>query len=234
MAGESSATRITLVVAVSESLYRDLLVQALSAVASIEVIGAFPDGEDAQRCILERRPRVALLDTALRGPHNGLQLGMLMKRGMPDLGVVWLSERRPASFIAPPGRDVSAGWAYLLRPSTSFAALVRAIEGTARGLVLFDAGPAPALSASSGDLDLTPRQRDILALMADGLSNPAIAETLRLHGKSVENQINQVYSRLEIDRQDACVQPRIRAVLEYVRTAGGLGAGTIAAGRPVN
>ncbi len=233
MAEESSAERITLVVAVSESLYRDLLVTALSAVPSIEVVGAFSDGETARRCVLERRPRVALLDAALRGPFGGLQLGLLMKRGIPDLGVVWLCEGRRASFIAP-GRDVSAGWAYLLRPSTSFAALVGAIAGTARGLVPFDAGPAPGLSASSDDLDLTPRQREILALMAGGLSNPAIAETLRLHGKSVENQINQVYSRLEIDRRDARVQPRIRAILAYVQTAGGLGTGTNAAGRRDN
>src|SRR5579884_4492362 len=63
---------------------------------------------------------------------------------------------------------------------------------------------------------LTPRQMDILELIAQGYSNAAIAERLVLAEKSVENQINLLYQQLEIDRSTQAVQPRVKAVLIYL------------------
>lgn len=74
--------------------------------------------------------------------------------------------------------------------------------------------------------EVTPRQGEILALMAAGFTNTAIADMLRLRGKFIENQINQLYQRLQIEPGDASVQPRVRAVLtcaEKFAAAGSVG-----------
>jgi len=63
---------------------------------------------------------------------------------------------------------------------------------------------------------LTPRQREILELIAQGYNNAAIAERLVLAEKSIENQINLLYQQLDIDRSLAAIQPRVKAVLIYL------------------
>jgi DNA-binding NarL/FixJ family response regulator len=113
-------------------------------------------------------------------------------------------------------RTVTTGWSYLLRQSTTFAGLTRAIESAARGLVVRDSHLAHgAFGRRRNGLEITPRQGEILALMAAGLTNTAVAKMLHLRGKSIENQINQLYQRLQIEPGDALVQPRVRAVLAY-------------------
>jgi DNA-binding NarL/FixJ family response regulator len=64
---------------------------------------------------------------------------------------------------------------------------------------------------------LTPRQQEILALIAQGFSNAAIAEQLTLAEKSVENQINLLYQQLGIDRGRNALHPRVKAVLTYLQ-----------------
>lgn len=113
-----------------------------------------------------------------------------------------------------------AGWSYLLKRSVSDAdALVRAIESAAAGFLVLDrqltthAQPKP-----SGPLSrLTPRQREILALMAQGFTNTAIAQRLVLTEKTVENQANIIYQKLGIERGASVVHPRVKAVLLYLQ-----------------
>src|SRR5437867_2890442 len=67
------------------------------------------------------------------------------------------------------------------------------------------------------ELGLRPRQRELLELLAQGLSNAGIAHRMVLAEKSVENSITRLYQELEVDREDPTVQPRVRAVLTYLR-----------------
>ena len=216
---EERRDKITIVVAEDEDLYRDLLVNALSAVPSFQVIAAVSEAAQAERTILERRPKVAMLDIELKGGASGLQVGLTVKSQMPEVGVVWLSNHAEPYFAVSLAREVTAGWAYLLKRSVSdISSLMRAIEGAARGLVVLDPEIVRGIPKKvAGDLaNLTPRQREILAQMAQGYTNAGIAQTLYITEKSVENQINQIYQRLEIDRQNPSVQPRVRAVLKYL------------------
>jgi DNA-binding NarL/FixJ family response regulator len=71
---------------------------------------------------------------------------------------------------------------------------------------------------AAGRVDrLSPRQRELLELLAQGLSNAGIAQRMVLTEKSVENGITRLYQDLEVDRDDPTVQPRVRAVLTYLR-----------------
>ncbi len=215
--------KITIVIAEDEDLYRDLLSNALSSVPAFQVIAALAEANEAQKAIFDRRPHVAILDIELKGGVSGLQIGLTVKSQLPDVGVVWLSNHAEPYFAVSLAREVTAGWGYLLKRSVSdIGSLARAIEGAARGLVVLDPDIVRGIPKKvAGDLaNLTPRQREILAQMAQGYTNAGIAQGLYITEKSVENQINQIYQRLEIDRQNSSLQPRVRAVLKYLEAIG--------------
>jgi DNA-binding NarL/FixJ family response regulator len=162
-----------------------------------------------------------MLDIDLGSHVNGVQLGMMLRRKMPDLAIVLLSNHGDPEFVASLPEAVRAGWSYLLKKSVNdVEVLGRTISGAAAGLTVLD----PQLVAGMrkrphrpGLLSrLTPRQTEILELIAQGYSNAAIADRLVLAEKSVENQINLLYQQLEIDRSTSGVQPRVKAVLTYL------------------
>jgi DNA-binding NarL/FixJ family response regulator len=202
-----------------EDLYRDLLRVVLSQHPRLNVVGAFPDGESALSAAPRLRPNVAVLDIELRGALNGVQLGLQLRERLPEIGIVLLSNHRDVQFLASLPSRVVSGWSYLLKRSVSdVESLARAVEGAANRLVVLD----PALVSdmhprAEGRLArLTQRQREILALIAQGYTNAAIAEKLVLTEKSVENQINVLYQQIEIDRSNPAIQPRVTAVLTYL------------------
>lgn len=212
--------RIRTIVVEDENLYRDLLKEALGRQPRIDVVGAFADGESAMRAAPALAPDVAILDIELGPSANGVQTGLVLRRQLPQLGIVLLSNHCEPAFLKAVPPEQLSGWSYLLKRSVQdLAALARAVEGAAAGLVVLDARlVAAAQPRQGGRLErLTPRQLDILSRIAQGFTNTAIAQSLGLTEKSVENQINVLYQQLEIDRTDPTVQPRVTAVLRYLQ-----------------
>ena len=205
-----------------EPLYRDLLRIALDQRPGLMVAAAYGDADSALGGIPDLKPDVAMLDIDLGGGGiNGVQLGMKLRRTMPQLAIVLLSNHGDPEFVASLPEEVRAGWSYLLKKSVNDVdVLGRTVSGAAAGLTVLD----PQLVAGmrgrprkQGLLSrLTPRQTEILELIAQGFSNASIAERLVLAEKSVENQINLLYQQLEIDRATSGVQPRVKAVLTYL------------------
>lgn len=214
------ADSIRVLTAEDEGLFRDLVKTVLSQQEGIELVGAFPTAEAALEAAPGLKPDVALLDIELgEGGMNGVQLGVRLRRVLPKIGIVLLSNHNDARLLQALPPESMGGWSYLIKKSVSNAAVIlRAIRGAADGLVVLD----PALTSrrvvdEKGPLaELTPRQRDILELIAEGYTNAAIADQLGLTVKSVENQINGLYQTLYIDREDRYVQPRVNAVLIYL------------------
>jgi DNA-binding NarL/FixJ family response regulator len=203
-----------------EDLYRDLLRIALSQQPNLEVVGVFGDGESALAAAQQLNPRVAVLDIELPGGLNGVQLGLRLRRLLPELGVVLLSNHGDPEFVASLPADVLAGWSYLQKKSVSdVAVLQRAIFGATTGMVMLDPNLVIGMRPRAGGLleRLTPRQQEILAFIAQGFTNRAIAGRLHLAEKSVENQINALYQQLEIDRNETDIHLRVRAVLIYMQ-----------------
>lgn len=220
MAEEAPQSKIKLVLVEDEALYRDLLRIVLSQHPRLEVLGCFADGESALEAIPTLRPDVAILDIELRSGINGIQLGLLLRRGLPDLGIVLLSNHGDPSFVSSLPVEVLGGWSYLLKKSVSDAgSLGRAIEGAAARLVVLDPQLVTGLRPREGGnlARLTPRQREILGLIAQGFSNASIAQRLVLAEKSVENQINLLYQQLGLDRGRSPLHPRVKAVLLYLQ-----------------
>ena len=203
-----------------EPLYRDLLASVLRQQPGLEVVGTFADAESALAHAPPLRPGVALLDIELPGAMDGIALGLRLGELLPDLGVVLLSNHVDPRYVSalPPG--AASGWSYLLKQSVGdIDALRRAIDGAAAGHVTVDPVLVTALTPRpKGAVDrLSPRQRELLELLAQGLTNAAIAQRMVLSEKSVENGITRLYEELQIDRDDPTVQPRVRAVLSFLR-----------------
>jgi len=168
---------------------------------------------------------VAILDLDLGGDVNGVKLGMELRREMPKLGIVLLSNYQEPHLLSALPPNILSGWSYLLKKSIgNIDSLERAIEGAAAGLVVMDPLVVAGVGAKPSGLlsRLTPRQKDVLDLIVGGYTNSAIAEKLFLSPKSVENMINVLYQQLEIDREDSSIHPRVRAVLIHLRESQGL------------
>ncbi len=215
----ASTSPIRLVIVEDEHLYRDLLRTVLRLDPQLEVVGDHATAQEALDDIPRLRPTVALLDIELGGPMNGVQLGLLLREKLPQLGIVLLSNVRAPRLLASIPPNEVGGWSYLLKRSVRDATVLRrAIDGAAMGLVTLDpslvAGRHPReSSALSG---VTPRQLEILALVAEGWANDAIARRLGLSVKTVENQLTLTYSELGLDRDRDPVHPRVKAVLLYL------------------
>ncbi len=213
-------TRIAVVE--DEPLFRGLLQHYLSQHPRLEVVGAYADGLSALHDLVSNAPDVVTLDIELPGQMDGIQTGLALRRQLPNLGIVLLSNHADARFLGSLAPTDISGWSYLLKKSVSrMEILDRAVEGAASGTVTLDPAIVAGMRPRTGGRveRLTPRQREIMALVAQGLTNAAIAEQLVLAEKSVENQLTSIYGELGIDRReiDRSMHPRVSAVLAYLK-----------------
>jgi len=151
-----------------------LLRIALSQQPLIDVVGVFGDAESALAGVSELNPRVVILDIELPGSMNGVQLGLRLRRLLPELGVILLSNHGDPEFVASLPADVLAGWSYLQKRSISeVAVLERAVAGATTGMVMLDPSLFTGMRPRVGGLleRLTPRQQEILGLIAQGFTN---------------------------------------------------------------
>ena len=211
---------IRIAVVEDEALLRDLLCTALRQYAGIDVVGDFKGAAEALDRIPKLDINVVVLDIELGSDMNGIELGVRLRRMIPEIGVLILSNHADPQLLSSLPADVIGGWSYLLKRSvTNVASLTRAIQGAASGLLVFDpeltrqtrprkAGPTASLS---------PRQREILGLIAEGNSNGAIADKLMLSERSIENHISRIYTVLGIDATDRSVHARVRAVIAFMQ-----------------
>ena len=210
---------IKILIVEDEGLFRDMLKIALTSLPNLEVVGAVGDGESAMQASRELMPDVILMDIELGTEPNGIDTGRLIREENPKIGIVILSVHKDKEYITSLSLEEASGWSYLLKQSVGDAsALGRAIEGSAAGLVVLDPEVVSGLRPRQGSFvaRLTPRQIEVLSLMAQGYNNSAIAEKLVLGNKSVENYINAIYQELNLAQSDS-THPRVTAVLSYIR-----------------
>ena len=202
-----------------EGLFRDMLKISLSSLPNIEVVGAVSDGEAAVQAANQLLPDVVLMDIELGSEPNGIDAGRAIKKEHPDIGIIILSAHKEQGYVKLIVSDEYSGWSYVLKQSVNDAgSLVRAIEGAASGLVVMDPGVVNSMKPRKGSITagLTPRQQEVLSMMAQGYNNTAIAGKLVLGTKSVENYINAIYQELSLNHSGT-LHPRVQAVLSYIR-----------------
>jgi DNA-binding NarL/FixJ family response regulator len=169
-------------------------------------------------------PDVVIVDVRMPPTftNEGIVAARRLRATHPGLGVLVLSQyvesSEAARLLAEDGRGVG----YLLKDRvTDLSALSDAIRRVAAGGTVIDPEVVARLLSHRVDgealADLTPREREVLALMAEGHSNTAIGERLFIGNKTVETHIGTIFSKLEL-LPDHDVDRRVRAVLTFLRT----------------
>jgi DNA-binding NarL/FixJ family response regulator len=209
-------TRIIIVE--DEALFRELLRRNLSSEPGLEVVGEAEDGETAVRLADKMNPDVVVMDIELAGELDGIEAALQIKKARSHIGIVILSVHKDRRYVTSLPIEDSRGWAYLLKQTVpDLATIVRAIEGSKAGMLVLDPAMVSNMRPKEDSIlaRLTVRQREVLELIAQGYNNAAIAERLRLSGRSVETYINAIYQELQLSNEPD-IHARVRATLFYL------------------
>ncbi len=219
-AGHRRALRV--VIADDAALVRDG-VAALLRDNDVEVLATVANAEELHEAVARHVPDVALVD--IRMPptftDEGLVAAERIRAGFPEVGVLVLSQHLDARYALRVAGASPARTGYLLKDRvTDSRLLFEALERIADGGCVIDAAVAEALVARASALaridKLTEREREVLALVAEGRSNRAIAEHLVVTQKTVETHIGQIFLKLGL-RNVVDEDRRVAAVLTYLR-----------------
>jgi DNA-binding NarL/FixJ family response regulator len=214
---------VRLVIADDEMLLREGLARLLQD-AGFEITGRCGDANALLRMVEARRPDVAIVD--IRMPPNNADDGLLaaqeIRRVHPAIGVLVLSHHLDSRYAMRLLEEVPERAGYLLKERVSdIAVLADALQRIDAGECVIDPTIVSRLVARKrerGPLnELTDRERQVLALVAEGHSNGAIGEKLFLSRKTVESHTSKIFSKLDIGQSPARHQ-RVLAVLAFLRT----------------
>jgi DNA-binding NarL/FixJ family response regulator len=214
---------LRVVIADDAALVRDG-VAALLRDNDVEVLAAVANAGELHEAVARHVPDVALID--IRMPptftDEGLVAAERIRAGFPEVGVLVLSQHLDARYAVRVAGSSPARTGYLLKDRvTDSHVLFDALERIAAGGCVIDTAVAEGLMARASALaridELTEREREVLGLVAEGLSNRAIAEKLVVTQKTVETHIGQIFLKLglrDVEGEDRRV---VAAVLTYLR-----------------
>ncbi|HEV7640534.1 MAG TPA: response regulator transcription factor [Gaiellaceae bacterium] len=209
-------------------LAREGISRALERVTGVELIAACADLDSLRAAIEDERPDVVLTDVRMppTNTDEGIRIASELRRSHPQTGVVVLSQYSDPLYAVALFEDGSDGRAYLLKERVSDSAeLGRALQDVADGGSVVDPRIVEALLAShrrreDSQLEtLTPREQEILAKIAEGRSNAAIANALVVTKRAVERHINSIFLKLDLGESED-VSRRVKATLVYLSSAG--------------
>ncbi|MEU3460035.1 response regulator transcription factor [Streptomyces sp. NPDC006733] len=202
-------------------LLRDGLVRLLEAY-DFEIAAAVDNGPELQRALVELRPDVAVVDVRLPPSFTdeGLQAALYARREIPGLPVLVLSQHVEQLYARELLADGSGGVGYLLKDRVFDAdQFVDAVRRVAGGGTAMDPQVISQLLARNVRNEplgqLTPRESEVMALMAEGRSNVAIAERLVVTERAVAKHTSNIFAKLDLPLSDDDNR-RVLAVLAYL------------------
>ena len=215
---------VRVVLAEDSYLVREALLTLFESDPDIEVAGVAEDATSLEQVIESELPDVVLTDIFMppfRGAE-GIHVAARLRETHPEMGVVVLSQYAEPSYALELFESGSAGRAYLLKERVgNRAELVAAVSAVAAGGSVIDPKIVDALIAERSRLgssplgELTSREREVLAEVATGKSNSAIADSLFLTKRAVEKHINAIFMKLNLRDSDD-VSRRVKAALMYL------------------
>lgn len=215
-----------IVIAEDDSLLREGLALLLKA-EGIDVVAAVPNAEDFLAAVDEHAPDVAIVDVRMPPTHTdeGIVAAVEARGRRPGLAVLVLSAYVEQAFATELFTTGGAGLGYLLKERVGrVEEFLDALRRVAGGGTAIDPEVVAQLMVRTRPDDrlerLSARERDVLALMAEGLGNSAIAERLVVTDGAVHKHIRSIFAKLDLAPTDR-VDRRVAAVLRYLKVTAG-------------
>ena len=201
-------------------LIRDGLASLLRE-SGIEVVAQTDSVDGLLRKVAGHRPDVAIIDIRMPPTHTdeGLRAAAEIRRRYPEVGILILSQHVEIGVATRLLAESAAGIGYLLKDRvTNFEDFTAALRRVARGGSVLDPKVVSQLLSGGGDADdplakLTPREREVIALVAEGRSTKEVAQVLGLSVKTVETHWSQIMDRLDIRDLAGLVRYAVRTGL---------------------
>ena len=210
-----------IVIAEDSVLLRDGLTRMLNDHGH-EVVGAIDDTVGLVQLVEDTQPDLVILDVRMPPTHTdeGIRAALQLRERSPDRRIVVLSQYVEENYASELLGDDVGGVAYVLKDRvTDVVQFLDTIDRTARGATVIDSEVVSQLLARTRrrrPLDeLTPRERQVLSLMAEGRSNLAIAEELVITQRAVEKHVKNIFQKLRLAPADTDHR-RVLAVLRYL------------------
>lgn len=203
---------VRLLLAEDQVMIREALAALLSFEGDIEVVAQVGRGDEVLKAAEATKPDVAVLDIEMPG-MDGLTAAAELKRRSPDIKIVILTTFGRPGFLR---RAMESGVSAFLVKDSPADKLTQTIRRVLAGERVIDPDLAAAALAD-GVNPLTPRERDVLELMAEGRSNQGIAEELVITLRSVEKYVSSIFTKLGLPSSGTDSR-RVLAVLLYLRS----------------
>ena len=220
---------IRVVLAEDSYIVREGLEQVLAGASGMEVVATCADLDSLLAKVAAEHPDVVVTDIRMPPTETdeGIRAAAMLRETQPAVGVVVLSQHDDPAYALALLESGSEGRAYLLKERVhDRGQLAAAVEEVARGGSVIDAKIVEALvrarsgTNSSALAELTSREREVLAEIAQGKSNSAIAEALVLTKRAVEKHINAIFMKLGLAQADD-VSKRVKATLIFLAETDG-------------
>jgi DNA-binding NarL/FixJ family response regulator len=205
----SADHEITCLIVDDHEVVREGLRLSLSRAPNIRVIGEAADGKSAIALAERRRPDIVIMD--VRMPEmDGLEATKLLGERNPDIPVLIFTAYSERSLLS---RGLDSGAKGYILKEAPHQTLVRAIEKVSSGEVYVDPALMPAFLPGKGDDMLTGREREILQLLADGMSNADVAAKLFISQETVKSHVRHILTKLEADTRTHAVAIALREAI---------------------
>jgi DNA-binding NarL/FixJ family response regulator len=212
---------VRVIVADDSTLLREGVVRLLQE-AGFEVAGQAADGEELLRKVRAHKPDVAVVDVRMPPTHTdeGLRAAREIRAELPEVGVLVLSQYVEVAYARELLAESAEGLGYLLKDRVAdVAALTEAVRRVGDGGSALDPEVVSQMLGRRRRDDplaeLTPREREVLGLMAEGRSNAAIAAELVVTERAVEKHVTGIFSKLELTASGEDHR-RVLAVLRFL------------------
>lgn len=213
---------LRLILADDNLLIREGVAAVLDTLDGVQIVAQCDDQPSLLRAVEQLQPDVVITDIRMPPTHTdeGIAAALTVRAEFPQIGIVVLSQFSEPTFVLALFENGSDGLAYLLKERVSPSELERAVRSVADGGSAVDAKIVEVLVAGrasqlSSVNSLTAREQEVLARIAEGLNNAAVAEALSLSEKAVSNHINSIFSKLQLGEVDGAHR-RVKAVLMWL------------------
>jgi len=213
---------LSVVLADDHLLIRQGVRTLLESLDEVEVVAECDDYDTLMAAVAQHTPAVVVTDIRMppTNTDEGIRAAREIRAAYPSTGVVVLSQFAEPSFVLQLFDDGSEGLGYLLKDRVDRAELDRAVQAVTTGGSAVDSKIVEVLVSARNRSDsaidrLTAREREVLAAVAEGMNNAAVAAELIISDKAVAKHINSIFSKLDLGDADD-THRRVKAVLLWL------------------